>query len=59
MVTFFSIVLTLLVLNAVLLLVSVNRNTSKEKSSPKIITRTTATEMYSPDFILPKYKKAV
>ena len=58
MVTFLSILLTLLVLNAVLLLVSVNHNTPKEKSASKLITRPT-TEMYTPDFMLPKYKKAV
>lgn len=59
MVTFLSIFLTLLVINGILLLVSVNQTTPKEKSPAQKISRTTPSEMYTADFILPKYKKAV
>lgn len=59
MVIFFSILLTLLSLNVILLLVSVNHTSPKERTLSKKLSRSAASEIHPMDLILPKYKKAV
>jgi hypothetical protein len=59
MVTFFSILLTLLVINVVLLLVSVNKPAPKQRSLSRSTSNPVHTEVYPLDIVLSKYKKAV
>ncbi len=59
MVTFFGILLTLLAANVVLLVVSVNHKTQKEKPISKNTPLAATSDIHPLDLILPKYKKAV
>ncbi|MBU2996888.1 hypothetical protein KO500_10600 [Cellulophaga baltica] len=60
MVTFFSILMTLIAVNAILLVFSVNRNKSKQKKATSSFSKlSTTSRVYPMNYSEAKYKKAV
>lgn len=59
MVTFFGILLTLIISNVVLLLFSVNRSTQRTKPNATNVTQSVEEKVHPLDIVLSNYKKVV